>query len=278
MTSCVREVRKMPPTLPQELIDQTIDHLWNDVDALAACALACHAFLPSARTHLFRDQRIIGAKGCARFEALLDASPELAPYVRKLSLTEPTSTAHAQPWVARLPALAARLGRLATLELVGLHHAALPRCGLGAVPGALAAFARLEHLVFADVYFDRWHDIHALLAAACNAQSVCFYRVGWANRVPGSEPADAAIEVRAPAPLALKRLVVDSWAASVMLREWLLPCAAVGEVHLRSLMVRWRERDSIDVLNALFRACGKALQSLYVELPTTIDGMCLSAL
>ena len=27
-------------------------------------------------------------------------------------------------------------------------------------------------------------------------------------------------------------------------------------------MIRWRERDAVDVLNALFRACGAALQTL----------------
>ena len=257
----------MTPDLPQELIDEAINYLWNDTKALAACALACHACLHSARTHLFHDQRLIGAKSCSRFETFLEDYPDVAKYIRKLSITEPSSSALAQDWVNCIPTIVAKLEKLATLELIGLHYVSLHRCS----KETLAVFAKLTNLVFADVYFNHFLDLHALLASAPNVTNVCFYRVGWGNSPPVYE------DIPIPTPLHLKRLVVDSWASSVMLRQWLLPSAELGDVKLRTLLVRWRERDLIDVLNSLFRVCGSALEYLYVELPTTMEGSSIAS-
>ena len=43
----------MPRELPQELIDYTIDFLYDDRAALANCSLACRVWLPSSTLHLF---------------------------------------------------------------------------------------------------------------------------------------------------------------------------------------------------------------------------------
>ncbi|KAI0647580.1 hypothetical protein C8Q79DRAFT_1009659 [Trametes meyenii] len=255
----------MPSKLPQELVDQAIDHLWNDRESLLACSLTCHSWLPSARTHLFRDLRLTGATHCDRFEALLGTAPDVARFVRKLAINEPRSTAYAQHWIARVPSLVARLPSLATLEFVGLHYVSLR----DTPPAALVALERLTALVFADVYFDTFADLHALLSAARGLRDLCFYRVSWLN--PSCVPADDSNSSAALVqPLPLRRLVLDSWASSVMLQEWLLPRCA-GHLDVRTLMVRWRERDCVDVLNALLRACGPALEDLYVELPTSME-------
>ena len=251
--------------LPQELIDQVIDHLWNDVKSLVACSLACHAFLPSSRTHLFHDQRLTGAKCCARFEAFLETCPDVTPYIRRLSVTEPMSTAYAQNWVNSIPALVARLERLETLELVSLHHVSLQRCSRE----ELSAFSKLTKLVFADVYFDHFFDVHTILSAACNVKDLYFYRIGWGNNTPPAYEGPPE-----PSSLHLRRLAVDSLATSAILRAWLLPAAALGDVNIRTLMIRWRERDNMNILNSLFAVCGAGLQHLYVELPTTIEGEC----
>ncbi|KAL1937640.1 hypothetical protein VTO73DRAFT_13026 [Trametes versicolor] len=250
----------MARRLPQGLVDQAIDHLWNDHDSLSACSIACQAWLPSARTHLFRDQRLTGAKDCARFEALLESAPAIVHYVQKLSISEPMSTAYAQNWVNRVPAIVAQLHRLTTLELVGLHYVSLQKSS----PGALEALSRLTGLVLADVYFDSFADVHALLSAACNIRDLCFYRVSWVN--PSCAPY-GSLPLKAPP--SLRRLVVDSWASSEMVREWLLPSAE--HLDVRTLMIRWRERESIDTLNGLLRACGPALERVYMELPTTME-------
>jgi hypothetical protein len=40
-------------SIPQEIIDQFIDHLYNDQEALKTCALVCRAWVSSSRYHLF---------------------------------------------------------------------------------------------------------------------------------------------------------------------------------------------------------------------------------
>ncbi|CDO70009.1 hypothetical protein BN946_scf184354.g11 [Trametes cinnabarina] len=253
----------MPQKLPQELVDQAIDHLWNDRASLRSCSRVCRRWLPSARTHLFRDQRLTSAKDCVRFEALVKSSPEVASYVRKLAISETMSSMHAQHWLNRIPALVAQLPRLSTLELIGVRYPSLQSSS----SETLAALKRLTALVFADVYFDSYMDLHTLLSAACDIKDLCFYRVSWMH--PSYSPASAhpSLPVRSQAPL--RRLVIDSWASSTMLREWLLPTAE--HLDVRTLMVRWRERDCMDVLNALLKCCGASLQNLYIELPTTME-------
>jgi hypothetical protein len=39
--------------IPQEIIDQVIDHLYDDWETLRTCALVCRAWVPSSRYHLF---------------------------------------------------------------------------------------------------------------------------------------------------------------------------------------------------------------------------------
>ena len=265
----------MAPILPQELIDQVIDHLWKDVASLTACALVSHACLASARTHLFHEQRIVGKNAFVLLEGLLVDRPILAQYIRKLSITDPMSVITAQSWTSRIPALVVALPRLTAFEVVGVHH--LP---FALDAEARAAFARITHVVLADVYFDDLADALALLTAARHARTVCLYRVGWTRAAaPYSVPqvvSEPGPRQSGRPPLCLKSLVLDSWAASTIVKQWLLPFAEQGELDVRTLMVRWRERDAVDVLDSLLRACGSALERLYVELPTAVDGECLS--
>jgi hypothetical protein len=40
-------------TIPQEMVDKFIDHLYDNRSALKSCALVCRAWVPSSRYHLF---------------------------------------------------------------------------------------------------------------------------------------------------------------------------------------------------------------------------------
>ncbi|KAH9949729.1 hypothetical protein B0H21DRAFT_87890 [Amylocystis lapponica] len=76
--------------LPSELCDRTIDFLWDDHSALAACALTCHSWLPRSRYHLFFTVKLETRDDWARFDrcltrnASLEALGGIAPYVRRL--------------------------------------------------------------------------------------------------------------------------------------------------------------------------------------------------
>ena len=47
----IREPRV--PRMPQEVVDQVIDHLHDDMKALRACSLVCRAWTPASSVHLF---------------------------------------------------------------------------------------------------------------------------------------------------------------------------------------------------------------------------------
>jgi hypothetical protein len=113
------------PSIPQELVDHILDHLFDDIPALLSCALVCRAWLPTCRLHLFSNVSLSvprpgdfltaleedlemmeeqefaegGPVGdpnfqvpvvhpkCRRLESLLGRNPEIAPYIHTLSIS-----------------------------------------------------------------------------------------------------------------------------------------------------------------------------------------------
>ncbi|ESK88748.1 hypothetical protein Moror_1265 [Moniliophthora roreri MCA 2997] len=90
-------------TLPQELVDQIIDHLHNDVQSLRSCSTVCRAWLPSSRLHLFSKIRLdiperqfaeynvhadrgTPHKACQRLYGLLLKDPSIIPHIHDLVL------------------------------------------------------------------------------------------------------------------------------------------------------------------------------------------------
>lgn len=78
--------------LPPELFDQVIDYLHDDVDTLQTCTLICRLLLPSARFHLFHTVKITKKNYAEIVSVFTDRAPELAIYVRSLTLETPGET------------------------------------------------------------------------------------------------------------------------------------------------------------------------------------------
>lgn len=102
----------MGSIFPQELIDYTVDYLYDDPTSLKSCALVSRPFLPSTRMHLFRrvtlsptpiysegvrvygkadsiERRFEKVRGrCQRLYSILLASPRVAQYVRELTIVD----------------------------------------------------------------------------------------------------------------------------------------------------------------------------------------------
>jgi hypothetical protein len=79
-------------TLPQELFDVAIRYLFEDHAASCACALVCRSWLHSARQNLFHAVRLqFNDWTVTDFLALLQGSPELGPYIRKVEWGLPVS-------------------------------------------------------------------------------------------------------------------------------------------------------------------------------------------
>ncbi|KAH9948905.1 hypothetical protein B0H21DRAFT_207664 [Amylocystis lapponica] len=71
------------PGLPPELCDLTIDFLQDDHRALKACSLASRSWLPRTRFLLFHKATIATEQ---KYLDILEASPEIAGFVRRLEL------------------------------------------------------------------------------------------------------------------------------------------------------------------------------------------------
>jgi hypothetical protein len=76
----------MSPSIPQELVDQIIDHLHDDTEALNVCALTARDWLPSTRYHLFRSIRFNSPKKIKSFQQLSWEAPDVLPYCQEAIL------------------------------------------------------------------------------------------------------------------------------------------------------------------------------------------------
>ncbi|PIL32738.1 hypothetical protein GSI_04853 [Ganoderma sinense ZZ0214-1] len=76
----------MPTVFPNELVDRIIDHLHNDAVVLSACALVRSSWIPTVRYHRFRRVLLGPPASIHSFNALLQTSPDVAPYVSHLDI------------------------------------------------------------------------------------------------------------------------------------------------------------------------------------------------
>ena len=71
--------------IPQEIIDNIADELWDDADALDSCAIVCRSFLIPSRRNLFSDIYLNSVERLERLHRLLVSKPDLANYIRELT-------------------------------------------------------------------------------------------------------------------------------------------------------------------------------------------------
>ncbi|OBZ69190.1 hypothetical protein A0H81_10957 [Grifola frondosa] len=256
------------PHLPQELIDETIGHLWDDFPSLLSCSLSCRAWLPSARTHIFRDQFLASAGDCDRFEQLLEASSDIAGYVRKLSVSEPQNVFYAEAWIGRLPSLMAKLENLEHIEFAKLHWSSqnMPRAYANGA-SIFPVLARVRCIILSDVSFDTVAEVYDLLAQSPNLRDLCYRRISCQGTTSYMVDASVRLDCRNRVPPRLRSLLLDAWTSAGTVIEWFL---AANELELRSLVVRWRDHGNINVLSRLLRACAASLEHLQIEFPSTM--------
>ncbi|KAH9928101.1 uncharacterized protein B0H18DRAFT_907039 [Fomitopsis serialis] len=269
----------MAPVLPQELLDQVVDHLWDDRKALIACNAAGRVFVPAARSHIFCDAAVGGLLACERVERVLDGSPDTARYVRTLKVVAHHFTYQAgayrnidSSWVSRIPALVVRFPRLDALELESLNWNTLRLCPARISP-FLKAVSRLSSLVLTNVHFGCSSQIKDVLCVATRITELRCDRVYWSYWSPQRPSCLPELQdSREPSPL--RRLVLRPGSPSILFTKWLLHPGC--ELHIQDINVRWREREHTGALGDLLRASGVHLESLYLELPSSVAAEALS--
>ncbi|KAI1791714.1 hypothetical protein LXA43DRAFT_920061 [Ganoderma leucocontextum] len=267
MSPCIR--------LPPELCDQTIDHLWDDLDALRACSLTCKDWLPSSRYHLFRNVRLRHSDDVTRFRALIKSNPSIAPCVRKLSLSAEYDrsapdgvTPEDDAWVNSAAELFPMLQHVATLALARVRWHALSGRTRAAF---LAMFKSVRQLFLFEVSFDASRDVFAFLSAFPALHELYFHAVSWATDSPSpfelDEPPPSHDEE--PPRMQLSYLFLDPTSSPTLVTEWLL--RRPGEHSLQTIQLCWRELDSTKAVGDLLRASGSSLESLHVEFPAGLS-------
>lgn len=271
----------MTSALPQELIDDIVDHLHDNPSALGVCSLTNPIFLDAARTHLFRAVSLSpfrgAAKRCAQLEDLLANDPALTRYIQHLRLVEDSSIASA--WLraeVSLPSLLRRLADARSLAGLYIHGPTSSSIVWNVLPVVTQAALidiisspsmrtlRLERVT--NLPYQLLHSIGPFISQMVFLQSTLEEDSELRSTTAGVE---RGVKTCVPA-LSLASVQVETayevqQAGNV---EYLLQWLAQREAHTEtmplkqlSIVLRTRGPDTHDAVNALLARC-TALESL----------------
>ncbi|KAK0184005.1 hypothetical protein F5146DRAFT_1006893 [Armillaria mellea] len=99
----VKETRtKYPLIIPPELIEEIIDYLWDNKDALFACSFVCRLFYIRTRVHIFRS---IELKHTPHDDS---SSQKILPYIKEITIRQNfDNITSVTPFLSSLPNLSA---------------------------------------------------------------------------------------------------------------------------------------------------------------------------
>ncbi|PBK61833.1 hypothetical protein ARMSODRAFT_622072 [Armillaria solidipes] len=106
-------------SIPPELIEEIIDHLWDSKDVLFACSFVCRLFYLRTRVHLFHSMKL---KQIPHDEPSFQ---HILPCIRKIAIRRHASEEipSVAPFLSSLPNLTAlHLDRLEFSDPWSLHH------------------------------------------------------------------------------------------------------------------------------------------------------------
>lgn len=262
-------------SLPPELVDEAIDHLWDDTQTLRACSLTCRAWVPSSRLHLFRTVRVRSAEDCVRLAALLNSSPIIARCIRKLTVSadycgvDPDQRGlEDDGWINTAVELLTKLECVHTLALSRLRWHAL-------TPETKHAFSRVfktvKTLLLFEVRFHESADVLGFLSGFPELSELYFHGVSWIHESRNPFPSEWQIDSVAPGTeqMQLSYLFLDPRSSPTLVTEWLLNHPV--EQKLRTIQLCWREMEDAKALGDLLQVSGSTLERLQVEFPSGLS-------
>ncbi|TCD63536.1 hypothetical protein EIP91_005306 [Steccherinum ochraceum] len=261
-------------SLPPELVDQTIDHLWDDDKTLQACSLTCRAWVPSSRLHLFRTIRVRNADDCRSLNVLIDTSPIIARCIRKLTVSADYRGVGADDrgleddaWVNATVLFLHKLKRVHTLALSRVRWNSLTPETRHAFT---SVFQTVSTLLLFEVRFYASADVLCFLSTFPELCELYFHGVSWAHESHNPLPSQRYLEDGQPKPsgaeqMQLSYLFLDPRSSPTLVTEWLLNHPV--EQRLRTIQLCWREMEDVKALGDLLQASGSALERLQIEFP-----------
>ncbi|KAI0076775.1 hypothetical protein K474DRAFT_1191003 [Panus rudis PR-1116 ss-1] len=264
--------------LPPELVDEAIDHLWNDIRSLQSCSLVCKAWLPSSRLRLFRTIRLRKADDCAKLSSIVESSPIIARCVRKLTVSAEYAGVDRdnQPvgddaWVNDASEVLLKPQSVHTLAISRVRWDSLNAATKAAF---ISLFKSVKTLLLFEVKFEESKDVLYFLSMFPNLNELYFHGVSWARESiphPSHPPTPTRTSTNGAGTerMHLTYLFLDSKSSPTLVTEWLLNHPS--EPRLRNIQLCWRDMEDAKSLGDLLQASGSELESLRVEFPSGLS-------
>ena len=214
-------------TLPGELIDQIIDHLHDDISSLQACCLTCRTWMPSARIHLFCDV-LLTTERAAAFALLLDASPDISLFVKRLNIQGDASQLYSKSGYIEtiVPTIAPKLTRLSTLRIDSVTLAHLHPKALSAL---IDGFPVLKTLSLSSVTFEKFRDFAALVIAHPLIERLDLGHIWWSGVVNSASRWDDVFHAYPDSRSRLRCISLNDTSFNVL--DWILSHYRVLPIH-----------------------------------------------
>lgn len=242
-------------SLPQELVDYTIDYLHNDGLSLRHCSLVSRGWTHTAQSYLFRRILIRDGSELERLTKLFEVRPNLALHVRTLRLKAyqhwmaPTST-ELLSWIRAVPQILSQ-----TLRRVSTIHFEHIQWDMFRVDNAFLAdlsnFKGVQELSFLTCNFGAFETFAQIVLVFRGLLRLSLDVVGWRD---DREALKSLLPSYAAPALQLRELRVGRFCHMQTVFDWLL--GMPSGICLRALEIE-------NVTNAVeLRLVGRMLKAL----------------
>ncbi|KAJ7274986.1 hypothetical protein C8J57DRAFT_1466845, partial [Mycena rebaudengoi] len=202
--------------LPPELVDKTLDFIYDDFPALFACSHVCKAWLPTSRYHLWGTRTLDLGGGLNRkndriVQLLSDPLSTLALGVRQVNID---SISQPRDFLLLMSRIAPCRSVLQVTRSLYLKKMIWKDIDEASRTSFISSFDSLTELTFSNIKFGSFGDMASLLVSFPNLESLSFIRVGWSSTLPSL--GSPSLQLNLPH---LRTLDIDGGSQDVV--EWL---------------------------------------------------------
>ncbi|PFH46481.1 hypothetical protein AMATHDRAFT_51014 [Amanita thiersii Skay4041] len=259
----------MSPTLPQETLEEIIDHLYDDWNTLLICSLASHAFIPSTRRLLFSRISLFPREIEAAVQMFGDTHGTIARAIRHLEITDRTPPDNRHCWPdtknvektpINVPLLRTRLQSLQVMRLEYICDVHIPSL-FWKVTRSLAGVREIQ---IDQMFCDNSHQFLGFLSSFLSLKSIAVTKCHWSGQpsalIPSCAPELSHVSV----------LEIGSSAQQYIL-QWLLSQKVSLSLHTLRLNLGI-DVDTAFLVNSLLEIVSPTLKELYISLENGIRG------
>ncbi|CAL1716744.1 unnamed protein product [Somion occarium] len=247
--------RRVAPRLPQELIEQIIDELYSDLEALQACSLTASAWLPRSRRHLFNSLSLHPDNYATIEERFSTAS--LSSYIHRLWISCGGRNEDEVPIPRDEELTVSVLSCFHKVSQMELHNMRWDNLRFDVQDYFATRYTSLTIFDLYDVEFQNLDDLLRLVRGFYNVHSLQLRKVWWETET------DPPTIVPSP-PLHLRELMVYETSSSASFIIGLF-----GTTHpenLQRIAVDWGDGDDLAILDDFVQSAGPSLRTLEVDL------------